>query len=136
MLGIVFSFCTVFSFGQTQGSSTRMITLLQRLNQAGYSKIHEIEYNGDSYEVEAFNAQCRKVKFRVNAQNMRIPPLNTARQLTMLQAAQRVQAAGYNNIYDVEFDDGRYEFKAYDENTRKVKLNVNPSTGRISKGWF
>ena len=136
LFGIAVSCYAVFSFGQMQGSSANMITVLQRLNQAGYTKIHEIEYKRGTYEVKAYNAQCRKIKFRVNPKNMRIPSLNQSRQLSMLQVAQRVQAAGYTHIYDIEFDNGRYDVKAYDKNGNKTKLTVNPSTGGISRGWF
>ncbi|MCK4608191.1 MAG: PepSY domain-containing protein [Gammaproteobacteria bacterium] len=52
--------------------------------------------------------------------------------LTMMQALEKVQAAGYSSIYEAEFDDGRYKVKALDSKGHKVKLYVNPVTGAIN----
>jgi hypothetical protein len=126
---------TIISFGQTQTPSAAMITLLQKLSEAGYSRVHEVEYKRGVYQVEAYNAHCQKINLRVNATTLAISPAKKMEYLTTLQVAKRVSAAGYKNIYHIEFDDGQYEVKSYNEHGYKIKLYVDPITGKINKAW-
>ena len=41
-----------------------------------------------------------------------------------------LERAGYGRITDIEYDDGRWEVKAFNEG-RRVELHVDPVTGRI-----
>ena len=43
----------------------------------------------------------------------------------------KVQAAGYTNIHDVEFDDGRWELEATSPAGTDVDLEVDAATGKI-----
>lgn len=112
-----------------------IVDVLQRLDQAGYNQIHNIEYKDGMYKVEAYGSQGQQVTFDVNAKNMAIPTIeNKAKSyLTMLQVAHNVQRAGYSHIAQIEFDDKYYEITAYDANNKPVKLEVNSVTGEITK---
>ena len=46
------------------------------------------------------------------------------------QIVSGVERAGYGRITDVEFDDGRWELKAWHEG-RRVEIRVDPVSGRI-----
>lgn len=54
-----------------------------------------------------------------------------APQLTVRDIYDRVAAAGYRDIREVEWDDGRYEVKASNAQGQRVKLYVNAATGAI-----
>ncbi len=54
-----------------------------------------------------------------------------AQQLTIRDIYDRVEAAGYRDMREIEWDHGRYEVKASNAQGQRVKLNVNASTGAI-----
>lgn len=56
-----------------------------------------------------------------------------AKELTIPEVYQRVEAAGYKEVRKIELDDGRYEVKARDAEGAKVKLYVNPQSGELEK---
>lgn len=43
----------------------------------------------------------------------------------------RLEAAGYRDILEIEWDDGRYEAKAFDAEGRRVKLYVDGVHGDV-----
>ncbi|WP_313300072.1 PepSY domain-containing protein [Diaphorobacter sp.] len=47
------------------------------------------------------------------------------------QIFNKVQAAGYRDVREIEWDDGRYEVKASDAQGKRLKLYVNASTGAV-----
>ena len=112
-----------------------VVDVLQRLDQAGYSQIHNIQYKNGIYKVEAYGSQGQKIKFDVNAKNMVIPSIENKEKsyLTMLQVARSLLGAGYSRIEKIEFDDKYYEIKTYDANNKQVTLEVNSTTGAITK---
>lgn len=111
-----------------------VVTILQSLDQAGYNQIRNIEYENGKYTVEAYGRQGQKLKFDINARSGVIPPIqNNKPYLTMLEAARKLHQAGYIHIDEITFDDNYYEVKAYDANNNPIKLNVNSTTGEISK---
>lgn len=112
-----------------------VVDVLQRLDQAGYSQIHNIQYKDGIYKVEAYGSQGQKIKFDINAKTMVIPAIENKGKpyLTMLQVARSLRGAGYSRIEKIEFDDKYYEVKAYDVNNKQVKLEVNSISGAITK---
>jgi len=54
-----------------------------------------------------------------------------AQQLTIRDIYDRVEAAGYRDIREIEWDHGRYEVKASNAQGQRVKLYVNASTGAV-----
>jgi len=54
-----------------------------------------------------------------------------APQLTIRDIYDRMEAAGYRDIREIEWDHGRYEVKASNAQGQRVKLYVNASTGAV-----
>ncbi|HMN21381.1 MAG TPA: PepSY domain-containing protein [Ottowia sp.] len=52
-------------------------------------------------------------------------------QLTIRDIYDRIEAAGYREIREIEWDDGRYEVKALSAQGERVKLHVNGRTGEV-----
>lgn len=59
------------------------------------------------------------------------PTTPAAQQLTIRDIYDRVEAAGYRDMREIEWDHGRYEVKASNAQGQRVKLNVNAATGAI-----
>lgn len=54
-------------------------------------------------------------------------------QLTIRDIYDRMEAAGYRDIREIEYSSGRYEVEARDAQARRVKLHVNAGTGAIER---
>ena len=66
------------------------------------------------------------------AQTQTPPPAN-APQLTVRDIYDRVEAAGYRNIREIEHEHGRYEVKAQNAQGAHVKLYVNATSGAVER---
>ncbi len=118
----------------TTAAPLTMVAVLKLLDQAGYKHIHNIEFDHDVYKVETFDAQGEKLTFKVAAVNGVIPAqAKPVTYITMLAAAEKLQADGYKVIHEVEFEHGMYKAKALNEKGKKVKVIVNALTGVVSK---
>lgn len=53
--------------------------------------------------------------------------------LTIRDIYDRVDAAGYRDIREIEYSGGRYEVKARNAQGQQVKLYVNASTGAVER---
>lgn len=119
-------------------TSLPMSKILQDLQSKGYNAVRKVKFEHGSYEVEAMSKQGTKIKLNVNPQTGKIT-INpkTPNTLTMLSIVQKIEAAGYHNIYKVKSERGKYEVKALDKDNKKVELNVDAQSGEIKKeGWF
>lgn len=52
-------------------------------------------------------------------------------ELTIRDIYDRMEAAGYREIREIEWDDGRYEVKARNAQGERVKLYVNARSGEV-----
>lgn len=52
-------------------------------------------------------------------------------QLNIRQVYDRLEAAGYRDLREVEWSDGRYEVKARNAQGERVKLDVDGNTGAV-----
>ena len=56
-----------------------------------------------------------------------------APQLNIRDIYDRLEAAGYRDMREIEWDNGHYEVKASNAQGQRVKLYVNASTGAVEK---
>ena len=56
-----------------------------------------------------------------------------APQLSIRDIYDRMEAAGYRDMREIEFSKGRYEVKARNAQGQRVKLYVNASSGAIER---
>lgn len=54
-------------------------------------------------------------------------------QLTIRDIYDRMETAGYREIREIEWDDGRYEVKARNAQGERVKLEVNGRSGEVER---
>lgn len=121
----------------TKMPEVSMVVLLQNLKNSGYVLVKEVELDGNTYKVVARNSAGDKVKFKVDAQTGTIPADVAAKpekRLTMLEAVAKIKDSGYTYIQKVEFEDGKYNVKAFDKDGKKIEFHINPMNGNISHG--
>ncbi len=114
-------------------SSLKMSQILQKIQQEGYSIIKNIEFEGKRYEAKVIKHDGSDVKLELSEGGDIIAPKNEERNFTMVEAVQKVEAAGYKNIYKISASKDKYEMKGYDKNNKKVSLDVDAKTGKIKE---
>lgn len=120
----------------------------ERLRGMGYTVIKEIEFDDGLWEAEVRQApKSPKVELVLHPATLAVlsqsgtgpdgtpnpghpgaPPVLSAAQVT-----QALLAAGYRNIHDLEFDDGRWEADAINPAGQRVELYINPYTGAVER---
>jgi len=64
-------------------------------------------------------------------------PAAAAPMLTIRQVYDKMEAAGYRNISEIERSSKHgYEVKAYDPQGQRVKLRVDPQSGAVTRSRF
>jgi len=105
--------------------------VMQAVERAGYTDIRDVEFDDGLWEVEATGSDGRRVDLHIDPRNGEVIAPGTAPALTAADIANRLQAQGYTNVRDIEFDDGRYEVEATNPAGQNVDLKVSPRDGAI-----
>ncbi len=110
----------------------------ERLAAAGYSQITDIEFDDGVWEAEARNAAGQRVDLVIHPVTGAIlaetPDGSATAPVGMLSAAEiraALEAAGYTQIRDLEYDDGHWEAEARNAQGRRVELRIDPRTGAV-----
>ena len=127
-------------FAETTSKVVNVSEILKRLHAAAYTTVFEVELEDKTYDIKTVNDKGQKIKLRIDATTGKIPAQDKNAKtsgLTMLQAAEKVEAAGYV-IHKIESEKNNYEIKAIDSKGKKVQLKVDADTGKINtdKEWF
>ena len=109
-------------------------TIIKRVENSGYNNISEIRLEYDAYYVvSAFTKAGIHVKLLVDGKTGKVPtPLNT-KHISMLEAAQKVEAAGYHQITFIKLKQDHFDVRAKNSQNILVKLWIDPKTGIVSQ---
>lgn len=117
--------------------------IYDRVEAAGYRDLREVEFKHDHYQVKAHNKQGERVKLRVNAtsgavEQQKVKPAKKTiasdeKRLNIREIYDRVEAAGYRDLHEIELEHGRYEVKGHNAQAQRVKLKVNAATGAVEE---
>jgi hypothetical protein len=121
---------------EAPATSVAMSAMIQNLQKAGYVAIREVKFDDDKYEAKVITANGQALKVQLNPQGEPMTPTRAANKLSILDAANKVEAAGYAHISKIEAEDNGYKVRAYDAKGKKVSLMVNGTSGNIDKKWF
>lgn len=105
--------------------------VIQRVEAAGYADIRDVELDDGLWEVTATAADGRRMEVHVDPATGAVIDSRTRPALSAADVAARLQAEGYSNIRDIEYDDGRYEVEATNARGEPVDLKVDQTDGRI-----
>ncbi len=134
--GFILSFMTQIAIADDIPTrSLPMSQILQHLLSKGYHTIQEVEFDDGLYEVEALDEQGNQIILRMNPQTGDlIKNQNTQKYpISLLEAAQKIEGAGYHSIYKIESHGSQYEVKALGKEDTIVKLRVDANTGKINR---
>ncbi len=115
--------------------SMPMSQILQSIQKQGFGTIVDIEYDDGVYSAKAINYRGDNTSLEVAPLSGEIikPKAEDRDQISIFDAAKKVEAAGYHNIYEMKTSKSKYEVKAYDSNDKKVSLDVDVKSGTIKK---
>lgn len=120
-----------YAMAQTNSGQMTTTEIMQAVEQAGYTDIRDVEFDGGLWEVEATGTDGRRVDLQIDPRTGEVLDPNAAPALTAADIASRLQSQGYSNVRDIEFDDGRYEVEATNSAGQNVDLKVHPRDGSI-----
>lgn len=100
---------------------------------AGYTDVREVEYDDGVWEIRATGADGRRVTVHVDPTDGTIlspAPAGTP-QLDLAAVMQRLAAAGYGDVREVERDDGFWQAEVRDGSGMRREVRVHPVSGAI-----
>ena len=111
----------------------------ERLVAAGYTQIEDLEFDDGVWEAEARNAAGQRVDLVIHPVTgvilLETPDGSGSAPVGVLTAAQiraALEAAGYTQIRDLEYDnDGYWEADARNAQGQRVELRIDPRTGAV-----
>ena len=128
----------IWAGGSTSTPFLSAAQVRERLVAAGYTQIEDLEFDDGVWEAEARNGSGQRVDLIVHPVTGAIlsetPDGGAVAPVGLLTAAQiraALEAAGYTQIRDLEFDDGYWEADARNRQGQRVELTIDPRTAAI-----
>ena len=100
---------------------------------AGFTDIREVEYDDGVWEIRATGADGRRVTVHVDPADGTIlsPAPAGAPRIELAEVMQRLAAAGYTDVREVERDDGFWQAEVRDGTGVRREVRVHPVSGAI-----
>ncbi len=105
--------------------------LRQLLEQQGFTRIDDLEFEDGMWETDATSADGNRVDVRIDAATGKVFAEDMVSALSAEDIKARLTAAGYSNVHDLDYDDGVWEADAERADGKNVNIRVDPANGRI-----
>lgn len=127
-----------FAAGGLKSEPGQMFKALTALQDKGFVIVKKIEFNGmnGAFNATVVNAEGKNLDLQIDPQTGEVSKNKGAiTGWTAREIAQKVQDAGYNNIYEIDtaLFGNEYKVKALGDNGKKISLKVDVRTGKINK---
>jgi hypothetical protein len=97
----------------------------------GYTEINDVKFTEGVWTADAKSADGNHVEVKLDATTGKIIPDEHVAKISKDEVIVKVQAAGYTNVHDVDFEGGVWKVEANDSAGNDVELKVDPDNGRI-----
>lgn len=123
--------------GDFQSQPGQMVKALNSLKDKGYLVVKEIKFNDDkgTFEATVANAEGKDLNITINpATGEMTKPKGDIVGLTAREIAEKIEAAGYPNIFQIntEMLGNEYRVKVRDQQGKEITLKVDVRTGNIN----
>lgn len=98
---------------------------------AGYKEVKGLEFKDGVWRSKARGGNKKWVKLSVGPVNGKVYPADAPSKLNADEISAKLAAAGYQNVKDVEFDEGLWSAEATTSEDTDVKLLVDPDNGSV-----
>lgn len=99
------------------------------ITAAGYTDIDDLDRDDDLWEADA-RRDGRRIELRIDPRTGTVYPEDARTSLTEADVRAGLEAAGYERIRDVHFDDGMWEADA-EQGGVDYDLFMDPETGEV-----
>lgn len=106
-------------------------TIKSDIAEAGYKEVKGLEFKDGVWQAKARGGNDKWTKIRVGPTTGKVYEADAPSRLNANEIKAKLTAQGYQNIDDVEFDDGLWSAKAKSAQGSKVKLLVDPDDGSV-----
>ncbi|RAO77193.1 PepSY domain-containing protein [Dyella jiangningensis] len=101
------------------------------LERQGYSKVRDLDFRNGVWTAKARSANGKSVSVRIDPRTGQAFPDKPVSRLSEADVRASLSTQGYTHVHDVDFDDGVWTAKADNEAGKKVRLQLDPETGRV-----
>ena len=98
---------------------------------AGYQEVKGLEFKDGVWQAKARGGNDKWVRIKVGPTTGKVYQADAPSRLTENEVKAKLTAQGYQNIDDVEFDDGLWSADAKNPEGKKVDLLVDPDDGSV-----
>jgi uncharacterized membrane protein YkoI len=102
-----------------------------QLTQQGYTDIDDLKFDDGMWRADAQSADGTDVSLRIDPRTGQVYPDKEVSHLSEDDVRAALATQGYTNVHDVDYDDGMWHAKADDKNDHRVKLTIDPASGRV-----
>jgi len=102
-----------------------------KLTGQGYTKIHDVKFNDGMWHAEAKSADGNDVDVRIDPATGKVYPEEAVSKLSEADVRASLSTQGYTDVHDVDFDDGIWKAKARNAAGNKVRLRLDPGSGKV-----
>lgn len=98
---------------------------------AGYKKVKDLKFKDGVWQAKARGGNDKWTHIKIGPTTGKVYEANAPSRLNENEVKAKLTAQGYQNIDDVEFDDGLWSARARNPEGKKVGLLVDPNDGSI-----
>ncbi|KRE89222.1 peptidase M4 [Frateuria sp. Soil773] len=102
-----------------------------QLEQQGYTKVHDLKFDDGMWRAHARSGDGTRVSVRVDPRTGQAFPDEQVSRLSETDVRAALSTEGYTDVHDVGFKHGVWHAKADDRAGKRVKLQIDPETGKI-----
>jgi hypothetical protein len=102
-----------------------------KLTAQGYTDVHDLKFKDGMWKAEADSADGNDLDVRIDASTGEIYPDAGVSTLSRHDVEAALETQGYTDVHDVDFDEGIWKAKADNSAGKKVKLRVDPHSGKV-----
>lgn len=97
----------------------------------GYKEVKDLKFKDGVWRCEARGGNKNWVKLAIGPVSGKVYPADAPSKLNKNEVKAKLAAAGYQNVSDVDFDDGLWSADARTRHGHKVDLLVDPNDGSV-----
>jgi hypothetical protein len=105
--------------------------IMQNIAAAGYRDVEDLDFRNGLWVGTARDGAGNSVKIMVAPVSGRVYVANEPSRLDKEEIEARLTAQGYENIDDLDFDDGIWRAEARDSTGQDVDLIIDPTDGTV-----
>jgi hypothetical protein len=102
-----------------------------QLQHDGYQHVHDLKFKDGMWRAKAEGGDGAKVTIKVDPKTGKAYPDKEVAKMGEQDIKASLSSQGYTDIHDVDFDDGVWHAKARNAEGKKVKLQLDPDTGKV-----